>query len=252
MNRSNDRCDGNGEDWRHFGSNPGQVASEYGEENEIHNRQRSEEMELLEMGRQLYKIFRSCSNGRVMDLEQVDRWIADNGHNSTNVLEMMREKVEAKPSPGFDTQPWDVEGREAYRAPTVSYAEQDVETKTNLDEISPRLQAIQQGIHAFERQGPYEMVEDFAQRVHLCSLELSCLDEGERDDITIDVMCTKAREELRAGLGASHHYSYFEEIVWELQRLEIETGILVPESKTLSDGSEMAVGVPNIERVVYP
>ena len=123
----------------------------------------------------------------------------------------------------------------------MSYAEQDVETKTNLDEISPRLQAIQQGIHAFERQGPYETVGDFAQRVLLWSLELSCLDEGERDDITIDVMCTKAREELKEGLEASHHYSYFEEIVWELKRLEIETGILVPESETLSDGSEVAV-----------
>ena len=54
-------------------------------------------------------------------------------------------------------------------------------------------------------------------------------------------MCTKAREELRAGLGASHHYSYFEEIVRELCRLEIETGILVPESETLSDDSEVAV-----------
>ena len=84
-----------------------------------------------------------------MDLEQVDRWIADNGLNSTNVLEMMREHVEAKPAPGFHTQPWDLEGREDYRAPTVSYAEQDVETKTSLDEISPRLQAIKQGIHAF-------------------------------------------------------------------------------------------------------
>ena len=67
------------------------------------------------------------------------------------------------------------------------------------------------------------------------------MDEGERDDIAIDVMCTKAREELRAGLGASHHYSYFEEIVWELQRLEIETEILVPRSETRSDGSEVAV-----------
>ena len=162
-------------------------------------------MELLEMGRQLYKMFRSCSNGRVVDLEQVDRWIADNGLNSTNVLEMMREQVEAKPAPGFHTQPWDIEGREDYRAPKVSYAKQDVETKTNLDEISPRLQAIQHGIHAFERQEPFEMVEDFAQRVHLWSLESSCLDEGERDNITIDVMCTKAREELRAGLGASNH-----------------------------------------------
>ena len=198
-------------------------------------------MELLEMGRQLYKMFRSCSNRRVVDLEQVDRWIADNGLNSTNVLEMMREQVETKPAPGFHTQPWDIEGREDYRAPTLSYAEQDVETKTNLDEISPRLQAIQQGIHAFERQGPYEMVEDFAQRVHPWSSELSCLDEGERDDITIDVMCTKVREELKQGLESNHYCSYFEVVVWELQRLEIETRILVPESKTLSDGSEVAV-----------
>ena len=241
MYRNNDRCEGDGNDRCDFGSSPGQVASEYGEENEIHNRQRNEEMELLEMGRQLYKMFRSCSNGRVVDLEQVDRWIADNGLNSTNVLEMMREQVEAKPAPGFHTQPWDIEGSEDYRAPTVSYAEQDVETKTNQDEISPRLQAIQQGIYAFERQGPYEMVEDFAQRVHLWSLELSCLDEGERDDITIDVMCTKVREELKQGLESNHYYSYFEEVVCELQRLEIETGILVPESKTLSDGSEVAV-----------
>ena len=241
MYRNNDRCVGDGNDWCDFGSSPGQVASEYGEENEIHNRQRNEEMELLEMGRQLYKMFRSCSNGRVVDLEQVDRWIADNGLNSTNVLEMMRGQGEANPYTGSHTQPWNIEGREAYRLPTVSYAEQDAETKTKLDEISPRLQSIQQGIHAFERQGPYEMVEDFAQRVHLWSLELSCLDEGERDDIAIDVMCTKAREELRAGLGASHHYSYFEKIVWELQRLEIETEILVPRSETLSDGSEVAV-----------
>ena len=109
----------------------------------------------------------------------------------------------------------------------MSHAEQDAETKTNLDEISPRLQAIQQGIHAFERKGPYEMVEDFAQRGHLWSLELCFLDEGERDDITIDVMCTKVREELKQGLETNHYYSYFEEVVWELQRLEIETGILV-------------------------
>ena len=241
MYRNNVSCEGDGNDRCDFGSSPGQVVSEYGEENEIHNRQRNEEMELLEMGRQLYKMFRFCSNGRVVDLEQVDRWIADNGLNSTNVLEMMREQLEAKSSPGYHTQPWDIEGREDYRAPTVSYAEQDVETKTNLDEISPRPQAIQQGIHAFERQGPYEMVEGFAQRVHLWSLKLSCVDGGERDDITIDLMCTNAREELRAGLGASHHYSYFEDVVWELQRLEIETGILVPESKTLSDGSKVAV-----------
>ena len=52
---------------------------------------------------------------------------------------------------------------------------------------------------------------------------------------------TKAREELKEGLESNHNYSYFEEVVWELQRLEIETGILVPESKTLSDGSEVAV-----------
>ena len=153
----------------------------------------------------------------------------------------MREHVEAKPAPGFHTQPWDLEGRKDYRAPTVSYAEQDVETKTSLDEISPRLQAIKQGIHAFERMGPYEMVEDFARRVYLWSLELSCLYEGERDDITIDVMCTKAREELKEGLESNYYYSYFEEFVWELQRLEIETGILAPELKTLSDGSEVAV-----------
>ena len=78
MYRNNDRCEGDGNDWCDFGSSPGQVASEYGKENEIYNRQRNEEMELLEMGRQLYKMFRSCSNGRVVDLEQVDRWIADN------------------------------------------------------------------------------------------------------------------------------------------------------------------------------
>ena len=200
MYRKNHRCEGDGNDRCDLGSGPGQVASEYGEENEIHNRQRNEEMELLEMGRQLYKTFRSCSNGRVVDLEQVDRWIADNGLNSTNVLEMMREQVEAKPAPGFHTQPWDIEGREDYREPAVSYAEQDVETKTNLDEIIPRLQALQQGIHAFERQGPYEMVEDFALRFHLWSFELSCLDEGERDDITMDVMCTKTCGELKEGL----------------------------------------------------
>ena len=241
ISRNNDKCEGEGNDRCDFGSSPRQVASEYGEENEIHNRLRNEEMELLEMGRQLYKMFRSCSNGCVVDLEQVDRWIADNGLNSTNVLEMMREQVEAKPATGFHMQPWGIEGREDYRAPTVSYAKQDAETKTNVEEISPRLQAIQQGIHAFERQGPYEMVEDFAQRVLLWSLELSCLDKGERDDITIDVMCTKAREELKEGLESSHHYSYFEEIIWELQRLEIETGILVPESATLSDGSEVAM-----------
>ena len=46
---------------------------------------------------------------------------------------------------------------------------------------------------------------------------------------------------MRAGLGASHHYSYFEEIVWELKRLEIETEILVPRLETRSDGSEVAV-----------
>ena len=54
-------------------------------------------------------------------------------------------------------------------------------------------------------------------------------------------MCTKVREELKQGLESNHYYSYFEEVVWELQRLEIETGILVPESKTLSEGSEVAV-----------
>ena len=86
---NNERCEGDGNDRCDFGSSPGQVASENGEENEIHNRQRNEEMEVLEMGGQLYKMFRSCSNGRVVDLEQVDHWIADNGLNSTNVLEMM-------------------------------------------------------------------------------------------------------------------------------------------------------------------
>ena len=89
MYRKNYRCVGDGNDWCDFGSNPGQVASEYGKENEIHNRLRNQEMELLEIGRQIYKMFRSCSNGRVLALEQVDRWIADNGLNSTNVLEMM-------------------------------------------------------------------------------------------------------------------------------------------------------------------
>ena len=123
MYRNNDRCVGDGNDWCDFGSNPGQVASDYGKENEIHNRQRNEEMELLEMGRQLYKMFRSCSNGRVVDLEQVDRWIADNGLNSTNVLEMMRGQGEANPYTGSHTQPWNIEGREAYRAPTVSFAD---------------------------------------------------------------------------------------------------------------------------------
>ena len=99
-NRNNDRCEGNDNDRCDFGSSPGQVASENGEQNEIHNRQKNEEMELLDsrqMGRQLYKMFRSCSNGRVVDLEQVDRWIADNGINSTNVLEMMRGQGEANP-----------------------------------------------------------------------------------------------------------------------------------------------------------
>ena len=57
MYRNNDRCEGDGNGRCDFGSGPGQVASEYGEQNKLHNWRRNEEMELLEMGRQLYKMF---------------------------------------------------------------------------------------------------------------------------------------------------------------------------------------------------